>query len=319
MRSLRALGGLGVILLVAAVLVARAAAVEPEGGHGGEEPAAHDDHGHDDHAEASRFRVEDFEHRGVRVTAAAAGTIDIGVDLPGEVRPNGDRLAHLAPRFPGLVREVRKRAGDPVRAGEVIAIVESETLAVFELKAAFDGIVVDRHVAPGEAVSRDMPAFIVADLSTVWVDVHVYQAALPGLRVGQPVHIAAPAGGPEAEGQVSYIAPIVDQATRTASARVVLPNPEGSWRPGLFVTVTILNPIAAAVVVPRNAVHDFEGAPVVFVAAGEHFEPRRVTVGRTGRTTAEITSGLVAGERFADAGSFLVKAELGKGAAGHDH
>jgi cobalt-zinc-cadmium efflux system membrane fusion protein len=267
----------------------------------------------------SRFRVEDFERRGVRVVAAAAGTVDIGFDLPGEVRPNGDRLAHLAPRFPGLVREVRKGAGDPIRAGEVLALVESEALAVFELKAAFDGIVVDRHIAPGEAISRDTPAFIVADLSTVWVDVHVYQAALPGLRIGQPVRVAAPAGGPEAEGQVSYIAPIVDQATRTASARVVLPNPEGRWRPGLFVTVTILDPVAAAVVVPRTAVHDLEGQPVVFVAAGEYFEPRPVAVGRTGRTKAEITSGLATGERFADAGSFLVKAELGKGAAGHDH
>lgn len=266
-----------------------------------------------------RFHVEDFERSGVRVVAASAGTVDVGFDLPGEVRPNGDRLAHLAPRFPGLVREVRKRAGDTVRTGEVLAVVESETLALFELKAAFDGIVVDRHVAPGEAVNRERPAFIVADLSTVWVDIHVYQSALPELRLGQAVRIAAAAGGAEAEGLVSYIAPVVDQATRTAGARVVLPNPEGTWRPGLFVTVTVLNPVPAPVVVARQAIHTFEDASVVFVVDGDHFEPRRVVLGRRGRTTVEVAAGLSPGDRFAEEGSFLVKAELGKGAAGHEH
>jgi cobalt-zinc-cadmium efflux system membrane fusion protein len=174
-------------------------------------------------------------------------------------------------------------------------------------------------VVPGESVGPDSPAFIVADLSTVWVEVHVYQRALPALRVGQPVRVVSAAGAVEAEGRVSYIAPIVDQATRTATARVELPNPDGAWRPGLFVTVTVLNPLEAAVVVGRDAVHRFEDGSVVFVAEGDRFAPRTVTVGRRGRTRVEIVAGLAPGDRFAEAGSFLVKAELGKGAGGHDH
>lgn len=275
----------------------------------------HDKHGH----EEPRFHVEDFERNGVQVVTASPGTVDVGFDLPGEVRPNGDRLAHLAPRFPGLVREVRKRAGDRVRAGEVLAIVESDTLAPFELKAAFDGVVIDRHVAPGEAVSRETPAFIVADLSTVWIDIHVYQSILPELRVGQSVRVVAAAGGGEAEGAVSYIAPVVDQATRTASARVVLPNPDGKWRPGLFVTVTVFSPVQAPIVIGRKAIHSFEDTVIVFIVEGDRFEPRPVTIGRTGKTKAEITAGLSMGDRFAEEGSFLVKAELGKNAAGHEH
>jgi cobalt-zinc-cadmium efflux system membrane fusion protein len=296
----------------------RGAAEQAEETHAGEHGHA-DAHGHEDAHAATPFGVAEFERHGVRVVTAAAGTVDVGVDLPGEVRPNGERLAHLAPRVPGLVREVRKRAGDRVLAGDVLAIVESETLAPFELRAAFDGVVVDRHVAPGEAVDPDSPAFIVADLSTVWVEVHVYQSALPALRVGQPVRVVAAAGAAEAEGRVSYIAPVVDQATRTASARVELPNPAGAWRPGLFVTVTVLSPIEAPVVVGRDAVHRFEGASVVFVVEGDRFAPRPVTVGRRGRTKVEVLAGLAPGDRFAAEGSFLVKAELGKGAAGHDH
>jgi cobalt-zinc-cadmium efflux system membrane fusion protein len=287
--------------------------------------AASDDHDHHDHHDehdetpARTFTVADFEKAGVVVATAGRGEVDVAVDLPGEVRPNADRIAHVAPRFPGIVREVRKHVGDAVRAGDVLAVVESEQLAPFEVKAAFDGTVVDKHIAPGEAVDRDEPAFIVADLSTVWVTISVYQRALAELRIGQPVVIQASHGDLEATGRVAYIAPVVDQATRTASARVVLPNPDGAWRPGLFVAATVFNPIPADVVVPRRAIQTMDGKPVVFVAEDERFAPRPVTLGRAGRTKVEIVSGLAAGDRFADERSFLVKAELGKGMAEHHH
>ncbi len=269
------------------------------------------------HESAPSFDVAAFERAGVRLATAGPGVVDVGVELPGEVRPNGDRLAHVAPRFAGVVREVRKHVGDPVRAGDVLAVIESEHLAPFELRAAFAGTVVDKHVVPGEVVTRDQPAFVIADLSTVWIVLAVYPDALPHVRDGTPVAIAASHGGLEASGTVDYVAPVVDPATRTASARVVLPNPSGAWRPGVFVAVTAFDPVRAPVVVPRRALQTVAGRPVVFVAEGGRFVERPVVVGRAGRTTVEIAGGLAAGERFADEQSFLVKAELGKGAAGH--
>ena len=307
---------------------------EEEAGHG-DEPDKHDDHGdeagkpddHGDHADhddphddgGDAFSVTDFERSGVRLATAGPGEVDIGVDLPGEVRPNGDRIAHLSPRFPGIVREVRKQIGDRVRTGEVLAIIESESLSPFELKAAFDGTIIDKHISPGETVTRDDTAFIVADLSTVWVTISIYQSALSQVAVGQPVTLTAGHGTLEATGTVGYITPVVDQATRTASARVVLPNPDGAWRPGLFVNATVYNPRPGAVVVPRRAIQTIERRPVVFVAVGDRFEARPVTIGHAGRTRVEITKGLSVGERFAEERSFLVKAELAKGEAGHDH
>jgi cobalt-zinc-cadmium efflux system membrane fusion protein len=296
-------------------------------GRPGAEDAHHDEHAHeghrdehhDEHHEAPAFTVSDFEKAGVRLATAAPGRLDVGIELPGEVRPNPDRLAHIAPRFPGLVREVRKHVGDRVRAGDVLAVVESENLSTFELKAAFDGTVIDKHVAPGETVTREEAAFIVADLSTVWVNVSIYQSALPQVSVGQAVVVTSSHGGLEATGQVSYISPVVDQATRTASARVVLPNADGAWRPGLFVTATVTDSSTAPIVVPRRAIHTMDDRSVVFVADGDHFAVRPVRLGRAGRTRVEIVDGLAAGERFADERSFLVKAELGKGEAGHDH
>lgn len=286
---------------------------------------ASDEHDHD-HQEgeereeaAGSFSIADFEKSGVRLATAGPGEVDIGVDLPGEVRPNGDRIAHLGPRFPGIVREVRKQVGDRVRAGETLAVVESESLSPFELKAAFDGTVIDKHISPGETVTREDTAFIVADLSTVWVTIGIYQSALPQVAVGQPVVLSAIHGSLEATGTVSYITPVVDQATRTASARVVLPNPDGAWRPGLFVTATVYNPRPAAIVIPRRAIQTLEQRPVVFVVEDDRFEARSVTIGRTGRSRVEIVDGLEPGERFAEERSFLVKAELAKGEGGHAH
>ena len=121
-------------------------------------------------------------------------------------------------------------------------------------------------------------------------------------------------------GRGSFVSPIVDQATRTAMARTVLPNTTGSWRPGMFVTAHVLDPLEAPVVVPRSALQRHEGRPVVFVVAGDVFEPRPVTVGQEGRTTAEIRAGLAVGERYAATRSFLVKAELEKAeSAEHAH
>lgn len=322
-RLLRRLASVALAGILLAALPARIAPASEEHGRGGHEKAdehGHDERGHDEHGEGKGdFTVEDFERFGVRLVSAGPGEVDVGIELPGEVRPNADRIAHIAPRFPGIVREVRKQAGDQVRAGDVLARVESENLATYEIRAAFDGTVIDRHIAPGEAATREQPAFIVADLSTVWVDIRVYQTALPQVRLGQPVVISASHGAADATGTVSYVSPIVDQATRTATARVVLPNPDGVWRPGLFVTATVFNPVHAAVVVPRRALQTLEKRTVVFVVDADRFEARPVTVGRIGRSRAEITSGLSSGERLADERSFLVKAELAKGEFEHDH
>ena len=318
MMATRTVTGAAALALVARLFLSTASLAGDE--HHEAQP--HDEHQHEqpdgEHAPPT-FSVQDFEKAGVRLASAAPGAIDIAIELPGEVRPNADRIAHLSPRFPGLVREVRRHIGDSVRAGDVLAVIESENLSTFELKTAFAGTIIDKHIAAGEFVGRDEAAFIVADLSTVWANISIYQSALVDVHLGQAVTVTASHGTLEANGTIGYIAPVVEQATRTASARVVLPNPDGAWRPGLFVTATVHKPHAAAIAIPRRAVHRIEGATAVFVADGDRFVVRPVDIGRSGRTRVEIVDGLAPGERFADEGSFLVKAELGKGESGHDH
>jgi cobalt-zinc-cadmium efflux system membrane fusion protein len=277
------------------------------------------EHGAAAHDDEPRFRVEDLAAFGVTVAAAKSGDVDAVLELPAEVRPNGDRLSHLAAPFPGIVRNVNKAVGDAVRRGDVLAEIESETLTTYPLKAGFDGVVIDKHVAPGEIVTRDHRLFVVADLSSLWVEIDVYLDVLPAIRVGQAVRLEAAHAAMTADGTISYISPVIRQATRTATARVVLGNADGRWRPGLFLTAYVARPAAAAVIVPRRALHKVDGRDVVFAVAVDRFVARPVAVGAIGRSTAAIESGLAVGERFADEGSFLVKAELLKGEAAHEH
>lgn len=286
--------------------------------HAGDEHGA-DGHAHDEGDPHGAPSVATLARFGVSVEAAAPGIVDAGVELPAEVRADGDRVAHLAPRFAGVLRDVRARLGETVRGGTTVAVVESANLSTYSVQAPFDGVVIDRDAVLGESVSPDKPILVIADLSTVWVEIAVYQKDLPLVRVGQAVTIRAGYGLADARGTIAYVSPVLDQVSRTATARVVLPNPDGRWRPGLFVSALIEDPVPAAVVVPRRALQRMDGASVVFVADGGVFTPRPVTLGRLGRERAEITAGLRPGEEIAATNSFLVKAELEKGAAGHDH
>jgi len=278
---------------------------------------------HDDLEEAPNAVAVSAEQRtslGIEVETAAPGRIDAPVELLGEVAANGDHLAHIVPRFPGIVREVRKVAGDSVRAGDVLAVIESsESLVHYELKTLIAGVVIAKHLTIGEAVGPEKQAFLIADLSTVWVDLSVYQKDLAEIAVGQAVRIHAVQLGPDAEGTISYITPVVDQETRTATARVVVPNPERKWLPGMFVTGHTLDERGAAVAIPPSALQTLEGRPVVFVETPAGFAAREITPGRQGETLVEVLRGLSVGERFVSKNSFLLKAELAKGEAEHEH
>ena len=194
------------------------------------------------------------------------------------------------------------------------------SLAMYELRAPFAGTVVEKHCSLGEVLSGEMDAFVLADLSTVWVKITVYTQDMGRVRIGQAVQIRADGVGTTARGTVCYMAPVANEATRTLYARVDLSNPERQWRPGTFVTASVVfDRQAVPVVVPTDALQRVKSDSVVFVAEGEGFEPRTVTVGRMNHVQAEVTDGLKPGERYVIKGAVVLKAELGKREAVHEH
>jgi len=189
-----------------------------------------------------------------------------------------------------------------------------------QVRAPFGGTIVEKHVALGEVVGADTRIFTVSDLSTVWADVVVPAKDLEIVRVGTEAVIRSVASSTTAPGRVSFVSSLIGQESRSAKARVVLDNPKTAWRPGLFVNVDIVTGSAEVpVAVTREALQTVEGRQVVFKRVGEGFMAQPVSVGRSDGRLVEIVSGMKAGEQYAGAGSFAIKAEQAKGDAEHEH
>jgi len=345
----------------------------------------------EDHEEVVRLNDAQREKLTLEVKTAGPGVLRMAIELPGEITMNEDRLAHIVPLLPGVVQEVRKRLGDTVRAGEVMAVVHSreladakaayfaalervalaqatftreeqlwekgitakqeyldaksalseatierraaeqklrylgiskdvmkelpshpdEDLTRYEVTAPLDGTVVQKHITLGEKVTSDTRIFTLADLTSVWVDLSVRQKDLAYIKKGQTALVSLGFGCPDAEGTIIYVSPMAHRETRTAQARLVLPNADKRWRPGLFVRARIsVREIERSLVVPNEALQRLNHEVVVFVETGKGFEPRDVSMGRSDGSHTEILSGLSPGERYVAKGGFELKAVL---------
>ena len=363
-------------------------------GHEGQEGQEHEEE------KIVRLSEEKRKELGIDVAVAQPGSIKTQLALTGAMSLNTDRVVRIVSRIPGVVREVRKNLGDPMRAGEVMAVIDSRELADakgaylaatervaltadtfqrekdlwekkispaedylkakqahaearievrsakqklialgfsepalkqlpsepdasltrYEIVAPLAGTVIEKRLNVGEFVKDDTEVFNVADLRTVWVNLHVPPADLRFVEKGQRVQIAAGGGLPEVEARISYIGAVVVEDTRTVPVRAELANPEGRWRPGLFVTAWLTTKeTTVSVLIPKAAIQTIENTPIVFVQEHEGFEARPVTLGQSNETHTEVTAGLAAGERYAATETFVLKAELAKGEAEHQH
>lgn len=190
----------------------------------------------------------------------------------------------------------------------------------YELRAPFDGVVVEKHLGLGEVVSETTNAFTLSDLSRVWVTFGVSPKDLNKVVVGKSVTVSATELNAEVTGTVAYVGSLLGEQTRTATVRVTLTNPNGAWRPGLFVTVLVeTDTRQTRVAVPEIAIQTVEDKPTVFVRTDDGFQAKPVEVGSRAAGLVEITGGLEPGVQVAAAGSFILKSELGKASAEHAH
>ncbi len=360
----------------------------------------HEEKGHDETAKAIKLHDDDMKEFGIEVKEAGPGKLAVQLELPGEIVANPDRLAHIVPRVPGVVRQVMKNLGDFASVGETLAILDSRELADakalylaaskrveiagtslkredtlykkkisseldyleakkafdeaqiemksaeqklhtfslsddtiaklpsqpdvaftrYEMKAPFSGVIIEKHIALGELLKDDKDAYIIADLSTVWVNIQVYQKDMLSVRKGQQVVVSAGKTVPDVIGTISFIEPVAGTEARTALAHVVLPNPKGLLRPGLFVTARLtVDEVSAPVIIPKTALVSEGGKTEVFIQTEEGFKPQAVTLGKSNDTYAEVVEGLKAGQKYVAKGGFTLKAQMSKGAFGDGH
>ena len=256
---------------------------------------------------------------GLETAPAVAGAIRETVALYGTIRPDAEAQRDVSARFPGVVRTVDAKIGDTVKAGQRLATIESnESLQVYTVSAPIAGIVTQRHANPGEK-SGDEPLFQVADFTTVWAELSVFPRDRARLQAGQVVEVTGADGAARGSGRIGYVSPL-GTASQSLVARVVLDNREGQWTPGQFVDARVaIAQTPAGVVVPLGALQRFRDWDVVFVVDGNVYQAQPVTLGRRDAERVEVSEGLKPGARVVVANSFLVKADIEKSGAAHDH
>lgn len=293
-------------------------------GHGAAEKGkggGHDGHDHGPEKKVVKLNPAQLKNAGLTIEPAGAGTIRETLVLNGIIQPNDEQVVAVLPRFGGIVRAVTKRLGESVKQGEVVARIESnESLTQYQLTAPISGTVIERKGVLGEYADKDKRLMVIADLTTLWVDYRVYQTDFARLKLSQTIETRLAQNGTPKTAAISYISPIGMTDTQSMLARVVIDNKDGSFRPGLYVTGRVLlSEQKVAVAVKQSAVQHVDGKPVVFVETKDGFEAREVEFGIRDDDMAEIIFGVIAGDKVVTGNSFVLKAELGKGEATHDH
>jgi membrane fusion protein, copper/silver efflux system len=186
------------------------------------------------------------------------------------------------------------------------------------------GVVVNRGITVGTSVDPSTTLLTIADLSRVWVLAEVPEANIPGIRVGTTAQLDFPASGRQPfAARVDFLYPTLTDRTRTLRVRFSAANSTGALRPGLYGTAAFESTGQRVITVPRDAVVDTGVQQHVFVAAGDRFEPRAVTLGVQLANRVEVRSGLAEGERIVAAGVFLLDSEsrlrATGGGGGHNH
>ncbi|MDZ5645815.1 efflux RND transporter periplasmic adaptor subunit [Nitrospirillum sp. BR 11828] len=361
------------------------------------EPAEQKTEAHDD--SLVRLTPEQAQAAGITTATAGPGRLVRRVRVTATVTADQDHIVHIAPRIAGVVADARKRLGDAVTAGEVLALIDStevadaraEYLAArenehlarttadreealwrqrisperdylqakaaameaairtgrahhslqalgldetsakstgakstgaglqrLELRSPIAGQVIARTATRGDRLAADADAYVVADLSQLSLTFPVYARDLPFVAVGKALQVSG-ADGRATTARVTHVGPVLDPATGSAPVVATLDNPDGSWRPGDFATGTLeADAQEAAVLLPESAVVTLDGQTQVFAPVPGGYARRPVTLGRGDGTQVEVLAGLKPGDTVAAGNAFILKAEAGKGDAGHD-
>jgi cobalt-zinc-cadmium efflux system membrane fusion protein len=257
---------------------------------------------------------------GLRTAPAGPGMVRDAHEVQGLLTPIEGRHARVRARYAGPVQSVRVGVGDVVKRGDTLAIVESNvSLTPYAVTAPFAGTILDVATGPGD-LAGETPLFELADLSTLWVDLHLFGGDAQHITSGLPVEITRLSDGVRTTAKLDRVLPGTATASQSTVARATIRNDDGQWRPGAAVRARVtVRERQAALAVPVSALQSFEGETVVFVREGDHYAPRIVKLGERDADNAEVLDGLKAGEDIVVEQSYLIKADLEKESAGHEH
>jgi len=263
--------------------------------------------------------AEIADSAGIKTETAGSATLVTTLTLYGRITADPSRQREVAGRFPGVIQSVQKNLGDSVRAGETLAVVESnESLRTYNVTTPIGGVITARNANPGEQ-SGDRTLFTIVDPSAVVAELAVFPADRARVRPRAQVVVRSTQSAFTASGQVDRIE-MQTAANQSVTVRVSLDNSTGEFLPGAFVTADVeVATRQVPLAVKTSALQPFRDFTVVFEQVDNTYEVRMLELGETQGEYAEVLGGLEPGAKYVTENSYLIKADVEKSGASHDH
>ena len=275
----------------------------------------------EEHGEEAKLSEKAIEDSGIKLMEASEGIVDQTLLLTGRITLNQNKTASVKARFPGIVKEVTKAQGEIVKAGDILASIESnESLQVYSVKAPIDGVVLSRSINIGDTAG-DSAMFTIANMDELWVEFHVFSQDADLVESGIPVNVSSSECEKTQSTTIQSLLPMTEASSQTLLARATVKNLDSHWLPGMSVRGdVVVESRDVPIAIKTSALQQMEGKTVVFVKDEDGaFKARPVKTGLQSKSWTEITEGLQRGETYVSEGSFTVKADIGKAGAEHAH
>jgi Membrane-fusion protein len=282
--------------------------------HGNE---VEDEHGHGHGEEnSSRINGDMAQQVGIVTVTANAQELHQTITIYGSLVSAPEQLSHVRARFEGLVKSVQVTIGDRVKTGDILAEIESnESLKTYQIRAPISGRIVQRHANIGES-TQDQILFSIVNLDTLWAELRVYPAQQAAVKEGQSVHVLTADGS--VESTVNHIVPAMESPYQLARAK--LDNSKQNLSPGLMVEARVeVGRIPVSVAAAKDAVQTLGGRQGVFVKTGDEYRFTPLVLGQSDDHFYEVVDGLKLGDEYVSENSYLIKADIEKSEAEHEH
>jgi cobalt-zinc-cadmium efflux system membrane fusion protein len=277
-----------------------------------------------------RWEYDNFEGRtqigaeiadafGLETAIAGPAVLKETLQLYGRIEPNAEHVRAVSARFEGVIRSIHAKLGEVVKTGQTLATIESnESLKSYAVTAPIGGVITERNANPGEQ-TEGRRLFTIMDTSSVWANLAIFPSNRTRIREGAPVTVITTAGGHTGESTISRINVVTD-ANQAVTAQIVLDNANGQFSPGSHITAQVeVAEYSVPLAVKRTGLQTFRDFTVVYAQIGNEYEVRMLELGRQDDEWVEVLGGIEQGTRYVSANSYLVKADIEKSGASHDH
>lgn len=258
---------------------------------------------------------------GVKVEPAGPAAIEEVVLLSGRVELQPQGRAEVRAWYPGRIITMTKSIGERVRKGETVATVtSSESLQTYAIPAPISGVVMERGANVGD-VAGSGPLYVLADATKLHAEFFIYPRDAERIRAGQAVTVRSIGGDHAYRGEIEVVLPTADMLTQTVVAHVELPNPDSvTWRPGQAVEgLVVVGRREAPLAVRTRALQRFRDFTVVYARVEDTYEVRMLELGERSPEWTEVLGGLSPGEVYVSDNAFLIRSDVEKSGASHDH